>query len=98
MNYIKIGAKVIKLHAQDSSKKFLFVWQGNLSVGKTVSPAATLPHKDGTEEIGSTMLSLHVPFCEIPIFSLSLFFYICRFNHKANFLMQSHEKNNLGLC
>lgn len=50
------------------SKKTRFVWQGNLSVGKTISPAATLSHKEGTEEIGSTMLLPHVPLCEIPFF------------------------------
>lgn len=73
------------------SKKTRFVWQGNLSVGKTISPAATLSHKEGTEEIGSTMLLPHVPLCEIPFF---FFFYICRFNHKENFLMQIHERED----
>lgn len=75
MNYIKIGAKAIKLHAQDSSKKKNpFVWQGNLCMGKTISPAAMLSHKEVPEEMGLIMFLLHVPPCEIQ------FFYIFKFS------------------
>lgn len=49
-------------------KKNPFVWQGNLRMGKTISPAATLSHKEVAEEIGLIMFLLHVPPCEIQFF------------------------------